>query len=171
MRRIILTGLPSTWATPTKVLSLIHGGAIERVSVAPSGNAHVLFCEHEDCKAFYDKYPNGIGIGPHNVFVEMGQEVDVVSSQLTLNRSVGSTRVVRAVGVDLGITMVELNQLASGNNRKVEKILDNYSPDEVSLIFLLPGLTHANCIGSHCALSLLQPGRCGPFPFHACSKC
>lgn len=170
MRRIILTGLPSTWATPTKVLSLIHGGAIERVSVAPSGNAHVLFCEHEDCKAFYDKYPNGIGIGPHNVFVEMGQEVDVVSSQLTLNRSVGSTRVVRAVGVDLGITMVELNQMAAGSNRKVEKILDNYSPDEVSLI-LCPGITitHANYLGSHCDLSLLRPGRCSPFPFYACS--
>ena len=171
VRRIILTGLPSTWATPTKVLSLIHGGAIEKVSITPSGNAHVLFCEHEDCKAFYDKYPNGIGIGPHNVFVEMGQEVDVVSSQLTLNRSVGSTRVVRAVGVDLGITMVELNQLASGSNRKVEKILDNYSPDEVRFDSLSWNFAHANCLGSHCDLPLLQPGRCGPFPFHACSQC
>lgn len=132
VRRIVLNGLPSTWATPTKALSLIHDGAIEKISIAPSGNAHILFCDHEACKAFYDKYPNGIGLGPNNVYVEIGQEVDVISSQLAVNRSVGATRVVRAVGVDLGITMAQLYQIAAGNNRKIEKIVDSYAPDEVS---------------------------------------
>lgn len=132
VRRIILTGLPSSWATPTKVLSLIHGGAIEKVNIDSSGNAYVYFCDHEACKAFYEKYPNGIGLGQSNVFVDIGQEVDVVSSQLALSRSIGATRVVRAVGVDLKVTMDRLHQIATGNNRKIEKITDNYVPGEVS---------------------------------------
>lgn len=117
------------------MLSLIHGGAIEKVNVSPSGNAHIYFCDHEACKDFYGKYPNGIGLGPNKVYVDIGQEVDVVSSQLVVNRSVGATRVVRAVGVDLDITMAQLLQLATSNNRKVEKIVDNYAPDEVRQYF------------------------------------
>ena len=112
--------------------SLIHGGAIEKVNISPSGNAHIYFCDHDACRAFYEKYPNGIGLGPHIVYVEIGQEVDVVSSQLAMNRSMGATRVVRAVGVDMSITMAQLHQIATGSNRKFEKIVDNYVPDEVS---------------------------------------
>ncbi|OGM46281.1 hypothetical protein ABOM_005319 [Aspergillus bombycis] len=133
VRRVIIRGLPSTWKTPARVLSLIHGGTIESISVTPSGTAQVLFCEHEACKAFYNKYPNGIDLDKERkvtVFVEMGKEVDVVSSQLSFSLSTGATRAVRAVGVDLDVTMCQLSELATGNHRKVEKILDNYVPGE-----------------------------------------
>ncbi|BAE57177.1 hypothetical protein BDV35DRAFT_379997 [Aspergillus flavus] len=133
VRRVIIRGLPSTWKTPAMVLSLIHGGTIESISVGPSGTAQVLFCDPEACKAFYDKYPNGIDLDKERkvtVFVEMGKEVDVVSSQLSFSLSTGATRAVRAVGVDLDVTMRQLFDLAAGNHRKVEKILDNYVPGE-----------------------------------------
>ncbi|KAE8147205.1 cryptococcal mannosyltransferase 1-domain-containing protein [Aspergillus avenaceus] len=133
VRRIVLKGLPATWCNPSKVLSLVHGGVIESVTVNPSGTAHVLFCEHEACKAFYDRYPNGIDLNRERrvtVFVEMGKEVDVVSSQLSFCLSTGATRVVRTVGVNIDVTMRQLSDLATGNHRKVEKIVDTYVPGE-----------------------------------------
>ncbi|EAW13836.1 uncharacterized protein ACLA_068640 [Aspergillus clavatus NRRL 1] len=133
VRRVIIKGLPASWATPAKVLSLIHGGMIESISISSSGNAHILFCDHEACQAFYDKYPNGIDLDKEKrktVFVEMGTEVDVISSQLSFNLSIGSTRVVRAIGVDMSITMAQLLKLATNNNRKVEKILDSCVPGD-----------------------------------------
>ncbi|KAE8134641.1 cryptococcal mannosyltransferase 1-domain-containing protein [Aspergillus pseudotamarii] len=133
VRRVLIRGLPTAWKTPARVLSLIHGGTIESISVTPSGTAQILFCDAEACKAFYDKYPNGIDLDQERkvtVFVEMGREVDVVSSQLSFSLSTGATRAVRAVGVDLGVTMHQLSDLAAGNHRKVEKILDSYVPGE-----------------------------------------
>jgi hypothetical protein len=110
---------------------------IESVSIAPSGNAHVLFCDPAACKAFYDKYPNGIDLDKERkltVFVDLGEEVDIISSQLSFNLSLGSTRIVRAVGVDMETTMNELVKIASSNHRRVEKIVDSYVPDYVSAI-------------------------------------
>ncbi|KAL4896256.1 hypothetical protein BDV59DRAFT_172460 [Aspergillus ambiguus] len=133
VRRVILKGLPSSWTTPAKVLSLVHGGLIEMVSLRGAGSAHVVFCDADACKAFYDKYPNGIDLDKDRkmtVFVDIGDDVDVVSSQLSFHLSVGATRVVRAVGADMGLSMVNLMQLASAQNRKVEKILDHYIPGD-----------------------------------------
>lgn len=150
VRRIIIRDLPPTWKTPSKVLSLIYGGAIESVSITPSGNsAHVLFCDAETCKTFYDKYPNGIVVskdGRQVVFIEMGKEVDIVSSQLSVHLSNGATRVVRAVGVDLHISMDDLFKVASAGNRKVEKILDSYGPGEVGRLSIFLLLTAQNSI-------------------------
>ncbi|KAL3467426.1 hypothetical protein BJX64DRAFT_248638 [Aspergillus heterothallicus] len=132
IRRVVIKGLPTSWSTPDKVLSLIHGGIIESVFVGPSGNANVLFCDPAACKAFYDKYPNGIDLDKERkftVFVEMGKDVDVISSQLSFNLSVGATRIVRAVGVDMEMTMNELLNVATSNYRKVEKIIDSYVPN------------------------------------------
>ncbi|KAL2817396.1 hypothetical protein BJX63DRAFT_429786 [Aspergillus granulosus] len=131
VRRVIIKGLPASWGTPDKILSLIHGGMIDSVSIAPSGHAHVLFCDPAACKAFYDKYPNGIDVDKvrkFTVFVDMSDEVDVISSQLSFNLSVGATRIVRAVGIDMETTMNELVKLATSNRRKVEKIIDSYVP-------------------------------------------
>ncbi|KAL2819894.1 hypothetical protein BDW59DRAFT_164807 [Aspergillus cavernicola] len=131
VRRVIIKDLPTSWRSPDKVLSLIHGGVIESVSVAPSGNAHVLFCDPADCKAFFNKYPNGIDLDKERkltVFVDMGEDVDVISSTLSFSLSVGSSRVVRAVGVDMEVTMNELVKVATANSRKVEKIIDSYVP-------------------------------------------
>ena len=133
----MLKGLPSAWRIPAKVLTLIHGGAVESVHISAAGNANVLFCDPEACKAFYDKYPNGIDVDREKgltVFVEMGSDVDVISSQLSFNLSVGASRVVRAVGVDMNITMGQLLKISSGANRKVEKVLDHYVPGDVSEI-------------------------------------
>ncbi|KAI9366975.1 hypothetical protein BJX61DRAFT_384203 [Aspergillus egyptiacus] len=131
VRRVIIRGLPSSWSTPDKVLSLVHGGVVESVTIGPSGNAHVLFCDPAACKAYYDKYPNGIDLDKERKFtvlVDMGQDVDVISSQLEFNLSVGSTRVVRAVGVGMNTTMNELVKIATASGRKVEKIIDSYVP-------------------------------------------
>ncbi|PLB50443.1 hypothetical protein P170DRAFT_144217 [Aspergillus steynii IBT 23096] len=136
VRTIILKELPSTWATPAKVLSLIHGGLVESIFVSPMGTAHVRFCDADACQAFYDKYPNGIDLDKSRkatAFVEMGKDVNVVSSQLSFNLSVGATRVVRAVGVDLDVTMTKMIDLATAHNRKIEKIVDSYVPGEVSV--------------------------------------
>lgn len=113
----------------------MHGGQIESVSITPSGNAHVVFCDAAACKSFYDKHPNGIDLGMERnlaVFVDLGREVDVVSSQLSLALSAGSTRVVRAVGVNINVTLAELVKLATGANRRLEKIIDTYVPGCVS---------------------------------------
>ncbi|RDW74692.1 uncharacterized protein DSM5745_07354 [Aspergillus mulundensis] len=131
IRRVIIKDLPSSWRSPDKVLSLIHGGLIESVSVTPTGNAHVLFCDAAACKAFYEKYPNGIDLDKERkltVFVNLGQEVDVVSSQLSFSLAAGASRVVRAVGVEMNVTLGDLAKFATAGNRKVEKIIDTYVP-------------------------------------------
>ncbi|KAL4964684.1 uncharacterized protein BDV14DRAFT_200735 [Aspergillus stella-maris] len=131
IRRCIIKGLPPTWATPDKVLSMVHGGLIESVSITPTGNAHILFYDADACRAFYDKYPNGLDLDRERkftAFIDLGEEVDVISSQLSFNLSVGSTRVVRAVGVDMEVTMSEIVKIATASNREVEKIIDNYVP-------------------------------------------
>lgn len=69
--------------------------------------------------------------------MEMGTEVDVLSSQLLFNLSVGATRVVRAIGVDMVISMGQLLKLASMHNRKVENIIDTYIPGDVSSASIL----------------------------------
>ncbi|KAL4806435.1 cryptococcal mannosyltransferase 1-domain-containing protein [Aspergillus unguis] len=123
--------LPAAWATPDKVLSLVQGGMIESVSITATGNAHVLFCDPAACRAFFDRYPNGIDLDKERkltVFVDLGNEVDVVSSQLSHNLSVGSSRVVRAIGVEMDVIMMEIVRIAAASNRKVEKIIDNYVP-------------------------------------------
>lgn len=132
---MIIKNLPPSWSTADKVLSLVHGGMVESVSITPAGNAHVLFCDPVSCKMFYDKYPNGIDLDKERkftVFVDRGEDVDVISSQLSFHLSVGSTRVVRAVGVDMGATMKEIVEIATANHRKVEKIIDSYVPGYVS---------------------------------------
>ena len=172
MRTVTIRGLPSTWATPTKVLSLVHGGLIEHVHVSPVGTAQVRFCDADACQAFYDKYPNGIDLDKSRkvtVFVEFGKEVDVVSSQLSFNLSVGATRVVRAVGVDPDVTMNQMIRLATSQNRKIEKIIDSWVPGEVSVyIDKMPvayrSVSANSFTGKKCILPLLYHRRRGALP-------
>ncbi|KAJ9307194.1 hypothetical protein DTO280E4_9005 [Paecilomyces variotii] len=137
VRLIILSNLPSTYNAPAKVLTLIHGGAIESVRLSAGGCAYILFCDATACKAYYDQYPNGIPVGPggrQTIFVDIGKEVDVVSSQLTIALSTGATRVIRCAGVDMNVSMSTLYEMASANNRKVEKIIDSYVSGESRLV-------------------------------------
>ncbi|KAL4885325.1 hypothetical protein BJY04DRAFT_180646 [Aspergillus karnatakaensis] len=131
IRRVVIKGLPPSWSTPDKVLSLVHSGMIESISITPAGNAHVLFCDPAACKTYYDKYPNGIDLDKERklaVYVDLGEDVDVVSSQLSHSLSIGATRVVRAVGVEMDVPMNEFVRIATVNGRKVEKIVDSYVP-------------------------------------------
>ncbi|RAL05095.1 uncharacterized protein BO80DRAFT_452026 [Aspergillus ibericus CBS 121593] len=131
VRRIIIKKLPPAWCNPAKVLSLVHGGAIQSINVTDKGTAHILFCSPEACQAFHEQYPEKINIDRERaltVSVEMGKDVDVVSSQLEFYLSVGSTRAVRAVGVDMETSMGQLYKIASDNGRKVEKIVDVFVP-------------------------------------------
>lgn len=142
MRRVILKGLPSSWRVPAKVLSLVHGGAVENIYISAAGNAIVHFCEPEACKTFYDRYPNGIYLDREkglSAFVEIGNEVDVISSQLLQYLSVGASRVVRAVGVSENISMGQLHKISTLSNRKVERILDDFVVGEVSTPPSFPG--------------------------------
>ncbi|GAD94797.1 hypothetical protein ANI_1_3316024 [Paecilomyces variotii No. 5] len=137
VRRVILSNLPSTYNAPAKVLTLVHGGAIENIRLTTTGSAHILFCEASACKAYYDQYPNGIAVGPggrQTIFVDMGTEVDVVSSQLALALTTGATRVIRCAGVEMGISMATLFEMASASNRKVEKIIDSYITGESRVV-------------------------------------
>jgi hypothetical protein len=141
VRRVILKGLPSSWRVPAKILSLVHGGAVENMHISAAGNAIVHFCEPEACKSFYDRYPNGIYLDREkglSVFVEIGNEVDIISSQLLQYLSVGASRVVRAVGVSENISMGQLHKTSASSNRNVERILDDFVVGEVSAPSLPP---------------------------------
>lgn len=108
----------------------MHGGSIETVSVNTSKqSAEILFCDATACKAFYDKYPNGIDVNMNarrgTVFVEMGKEVDVLSSRLRESLNVGATRVLRAVGAPLDCTLEDMIRMTE-KHLKLEKIVDTY---------------------------------------------
>jgi hypothetical protein len=117
---------------------MIFGGAIDTLSVSPDGtSAHVLFCDAAACKNYYDAHPNGLVIDRLGrrgvVFVDLGKEVDVVSSQLRTSLGIGATRVVRAAGVDMALSMQTLFKLAGDKSLKLEKIMDNWAIGEVRL--------------------------------------
>ena len=138
MRTIILTGLPRT-ANNTFVQSLIHGGSIEMMKLSSpkdqtdSVNAYVTFTSGDSCSRFYDKYPNGIDVRyrgkRHTVFVNKGENVDVISGMMQAYLDCGASRVVRVTGADDDWGIVALNKLAEGKNhaRIVEAVSDQYS--------------------------------------------
>lgn len=148
IRRIVLTNVPSFLLAPTKILSLMHGGAIETVSVNTSKQtADVLFCDAAACKDFYDKYPNGIDVDLNSrrgtVFVEMGKEVDVLSSRLRESLGIGATRVLRAIGVPLDCTLEDMIRMTD-KHFKLEKILDSYEAGLVGFPILLDSICRPN---------------------------
>jgi hypothetical protein len=130
---------------------MIFGGAIDTLSVSPNGtSAHILFCDAAACKNYYDAHPNGLVIDRLGrrgvVFVELGKEVDVVSSQLRTSLGIGATRVVRAAGVDMALSMQTLFNLAGDKGLKLEKIMDDWAAGEVSL-FLRCFFFVPRCLG------------------------
>ena len=131
-RKIILYNLP-TDSDLTLVQSLIHGGAIETFSLTPTKtSAYVTFVSADACDAYFNAHPNGIAFkNPktrrnHVVYVDRGQDVDVVSSVLQAYRDCQASRVVRATGADEDWGMGALYKLAEAKNRKVENIIDTY---------------------------------------------
>ncbi|OJJ43269.1 hypothetical protein ASPZODRAFT_74689 [Penicilliopsis zonata CBS 506.65] len=132
-RRVILQNLPESHRTPTSVLSLVHGGSIERVGVIPSGSAHVTFTESKACVTYYEQYrQTGIRLpGGHVVRVTRGKE-EIANSVTRGYLDKGVTRVVRISSLPLEVSMGVLVELAVDNGRQLEKIEDTYTREGVS---------------------------------------
>ena len=132
IRKVILSNLP-TDSDLTLVQSLVYGGALESFNLmASKTSAYVIFVDADVCDAFFDAHPNGIVFkNPktrrnHVVYVDKGQDVDVVSSVLRAYLDCQASRVVRATGADEDWGMRALYKLAESKNRKVETIVDTY---------------------------------------------
>lgn len=68
------------------------------------------------------------------VFVDKWKDVDVVSSRLQESLRLGATRVVRGVGVDLGLNMQSLATLAEERKFRLENIIDVFDGITVSYL-------------------------------------
>lgn len=138
VRKIILSNLPPD-SDLTLVQSLVYGGAIEVFNLSASKtSAFITFVDADACDAFFNAHPNGVSFrNPKTrrnqvVYVEKGQEVDVLSSILQAYLDCQASRVVRATGADEDWGMRALYKLAEAKNRKVETIVDTYR-DQVCL--------------------------------------
>lgn len=137
-RKVLLRGIPAWLNTPNKILSLIHGGRVESINIFPSGTtARVMFCDPAACRRFFDMYPNGIEITSGGntgvIFVDMEKEPDIMSSRIReALEQFDATRVLKAVGADMNLSMTQLVNLAEGGGLRIEKIIDTYSPSPVS---------------------------------------
>ncbi len=132
IRKIILSNLP-TDSDLTLIQSLVYGGALESFNLTASKTSgYVIFVDPDACDAFFNAHPTGIVFkNPktrrnHVVYVNKGQDVDVVSSVLRAYLDCQASRVVRATGADEDWGMRALYKLAESKNRKVEKIVDTY---------------------------------------------
>ena len=103
------------------------------MTVIPSGTAYVLLTSGQAAKEYYDQYPNGIQFKYkdrlHTVFVDMGKEVDIISSVMANYLACGASRAVRASGANEDWGMRALYKVAEGQSktrRKVESIVDIY---------------------------------------------
>ncbi|KAI1938540.1 hypothetical protein LOZ66_003343 [Ophidiomyces ophidiicola] len=150
VRRIVLSPIPEFLASPTKILSLTHGGRIESVQYLPqSKSAHVLFCNPAACKRYYDFYPNGIEVNRNGhkavIFVDQYKEVDIISSRIQELLDLGATRVIRAVGTDTSISMKSMVDFVEGRNFKLEKIVDTFDASSKirTVTFHLCSIDHA----------------------------
>lgn len=139
VRKVILSNLPAD-SDLTLVQSLVYGGAIDTFHLSPSKNsAFVTFVTADACDAFFDAHPNGLVFkNPktcrnHIVYIDKGQEVDVVSGILQAYLDCQASRVVRVTGADEDWGMRALYKLAESQSRKVETIVDKYR-DRVSLL-------------------------------------
>ncbi len=138
VRKIILSNLPAN-SDLTLVQSLVYGGVIDTFSLGPSKtSAYVTFVSADACDAYSNAHPNGLVFrNPKNrrnhiVYVDKGQDVDVVSGVLQAYLDCEASRVVRATGADEDWGMRALYKLAESKNRKVETIVDTYR-DQVCL--------------------------------------
>ena len=144
-RTIIITGHP-TWEWIPKgefIASLVYGGAIEKI-ICLLGMAAVVFIYPVDAQAFYEDTANGIIYrqAPGTVqYAEIKLHDDVTPMSGLVQHYVeqGATRCVKATGIEIGVSQLELYELAIGpvNSRgqvprKLEKLEDNMNDDGVS---------------------------------------
>jgi hypothetical protein len=132
VRKIFLSNLPAE-SDLTLVQSLVYGGAIETFNLSPNKtSAFVIFVSADACDAYFNAHPSGIAFkNPktrrnHAVYVDKGQDVDVLSGVLQAYLDCQASRVVRATGADEDWGMRALYKLAGSKNRKVETIVDTF---------------------------------------------
>ncbi|KAF7507759.1 hypothetical protein GJ744_010060 [Endocarpon pusillum] len=149
VRKVILSNLP-TDSDLTLVQSLVYGGALEAFNLtANKTSAYVIFVDADACDAFFDAHPNGIVFkNPktrrnHVVYVNKGQDADVVSSVVRAYLDCQASRVVRATGAHEDWGMGALYKLAESKNRKVETIVDTYRDKVRTIIFRFTNIADA----------------------------
>jgi hypothetical protein len=179
VRSVILRNLPANCDTAL-VTSLVHGGALEELKLnkpaeGAVANAKVTFTDGDAADKYFDKYPNGIDFRyqgkRHTVFVDKGQEVDVISGLMRGYLETGATRVVRVVGADDDWGMKALSRVAAGKGRKVELITDSYRGGVSTIRTPISATGPLMLTGSYSHLSLHQHLRCRPVQGSADSRC
>ena len=108
----------------------------------PGGTAEVLFVVPDECSQFCNDNSNGLVYGKEEyenrktkelfVFVKPHVDVDVVGGQLKEAILQGVTRCVRVIWADTAYTKYDLWKLAENKTRKVEHIVDELKPVEIT---------------------------------------
>lgn len=137
LRRVTISNLPE-WAKVSDVLSLIHGGDIDKVTIDAAGKAVVLFCDAADCKKYYDQYAEGILIAHDDLVItlELGPEENEMTSTHLAAIKAGATRVVALSGVSLEISSQFIAK-ALQCEFEVDKIVFRADTDKVRDTYLL----------------------------------
>lgn len=141
-RKVFLKGDPPWESTPKPdfIASLVYGGPLEQIHCSGT-SAAVTFINAADAENYYSKTPNGVlyrssNDNPqHFAEVVMADDVTPVSGMVQEYVKNGFTRCVRAIGVDVAISLAELHAVAVGKSsvpRKLERLEDDKSPQGVS---------------------------------------
>lgn len=120
---VVFKNLPD-WANVSDVLSLVHGGVVDRVSIE-NGEAVVIFTDAGDCKRYAALYQKGIriaGDGEQVVTVELSEQSDVIDAKHDEAIKAGATRVVRAVPVLQTLTFAQLQAVGQQDVYKLEHL-------------------------------------------------
>lgn len=146
-RKVIITGDPVWESTPKPdfITSLVFGGPLEQILC--SGNAAaVTFINSADAEKYYNSTPNGVVYRSTSETLQyvaeimMADDVTPVSSLVQEYVNHGFTRCVRAIGVDVAMSLEELTAIAGGKPnsrgsvpRKLERLEDDMSCRGVSV--------------------------------------
>ncbi|KAJ5815438.1 hypothetical protein N7474_007215 [Penicillium riverlandense] len=120
---VVFKNLPD-WACVSDVLSLVHGGVVDRVSIE-NGEAVVIFTDAEACKKYAGLHDKGIrvgGDGEHIVAVELSDLSDAIDAEHEEAIKAGATRVVRAVPVLQTLTFAQLQAVSLQDAYKLEHL-------------------------------------------------
>lgn len=145
-RKVLIVGDPAWTSTPKPdfIASLVFGGPLEQIHCGGT-SAAVTFLNAADAERYYNKTPNGVvyrsfnDSPQHFAEVKMTDDVTPVSSLVQEYVKAGYTRCVRAIGVDVALSLADLHAAAAGKAslrggavRKLERLEDDMSPQGVS---------------------------------------
>ena len=147
-RKVVIIGDPEWHSSPRPdfIASLVYGGPLEQIQCLIN-SAAVTFIYPEDALAFYEHTANGIVYEANAEvirFAEVRMPIDPtpISSYVMDCFNQGATRSVRAIGVDVVMSINSLRLLAEGKvsfrgipTRKLESMEDTMNEGGVSTIF------------------------------------